>query len=89
MDIVFGSGFDKLDHLKSNKLMYAITRYSKNTCPFNYALCDKKNYVGNFDTFLFYVRNITQMDIKEIAVIKNNESGMENLFGRFKTTLHI
>ncbi len=84
-DNYLGKGWEKVNHkhLRSNKLMYALTRHNPPShCPITStaAHCDGDfEYVGSHDTFVFFVREaIRGRDLVELDVTPNT-SGIENV----------
>ena len=81
-DIYLGGGWEKMSisTLRSNKLMYALTRHlPRESCP-RTASCDEKaEYVGSHDVFVFYVAVNFTMEMLKGLDFGQNGAGMENV----------
>lgn len=95
-DNYLGKGWDDVDftHLRTNHLMYALTRHSvTEKYPCNAAIGASCNpgaiYLGSHDTFVFYSdRNFPKNMLLDLNIIPSS-SGMENvLIWYFRKTLN-
>ena len=81
-DIYLGGGWDKISisTLRSNKLMYTLTRHlPRQSCP-RTASCDEKaEYIGSHDVFVFYVAANFTTEMLMGLEFGQNGAGMENV----------
>ena len=81
-DIYLGGGWDKISisTLRSNKLMYTLTRHlPRQSCP-RTASCDEKaEYIGSHDVFVFYVATNFTTEMLMGLDFGQNGAGMENV----------
>ena len=77
-DISIGEGFEKInpESMREKKIMYALTRHATWN---SHGVCEYEKFNGNADSFLFYVRNFTSTDFKQLSVITQNNPGIENV----------
>ena len=88
MDILIGDGWDMVNktHLKTNKLVYALTRHSitnDSTCDAAglFATCHQgSKYIGSHDAFVFYSdQDFPSEMLNEFATFGANSNGIENV----------
>ena len=81
-DIYLGEGWDKVNFskLRSNKILYALTRHSPEKSCRKFASCDKgAEYVGSHDVFVFYVAGNFTTEMLAGLNFGQNGAGMENV----------
>ena len=81
-DIYLGEGWDKvsISALRSNKIMYALTRHSPKKPCRKFASCDEGvEYVGSHDVFVFYVAGNFTNEMLAGLSFGQNGAGMENV----------
>ena len=81
-DIYLGEGWDRISisTLRSNKLMYALTRHlPRQSCPRSASCDEKAEYVGSHDVFVFHVAANFTMEMLMGLDFGQNGAGMENV----------
>lgn len=85
-DIVLGDGWDRLNvnYMKTNKVMYALTRYpSLRDCfaTLKKSSCIHNRRMGSYDAFVWHVKEYLKEDIfiEKLGVSKVSTKGMENV----------
>ena len=81
-DIYLGEGWDQVSTLtlRSNKIMYALTRHSPEKSCRKFASCDEGvEYVGSHDVFVFYVAANFTKEMLAGLNFGQNGAGMEDV----------